>query len=196
VASGSEQQIVEGLPALFPVWSPAGDWIAFVTQDEVLYVVHPDGSDLRQLSSEVQDGIPPSWSPDGQRIAFITSHGEIGLINADGSADTVLTDFDAVDHGNVFYMSWSPAGDQIAADVIVTPFAINVFVIDVSTGETRNLTPGDVDSTYAAWTPDGNSLIYQHFGPPEGDGMLSRVNVSNGQIEPLAMGVEAVPRPE
>ena len=35
-----------------PVWSPTGEWIAFITQDGVITLVHPDGSDRHDVSME------------------------------------------------------------------------------------------------------------------------------------------------
>jgi len=64
-----------------PNWSPDGETIAFSThccnpQNEEIWVVGPDGSGLRQLTSNGNDyfagphDFHPSWSPRGDAIVF------------------------------------------------------------------------------------------------------------------------------
>lgn len=64
------------------VWSPAGDWIAFVTFGEPpssgrapnLWVIRPDGSG----ETYVGEGLNPLWSPDGQFLAYLRTSAEGG----------------------------------------------------------------------------------------------------------------------
>jgi Tol biopolymer transport system component len=47
-----------------PAWSPRGDWIAFEIaegEDWGLYIVRPDGSDLRRVGPEDADLFHPDW---------------------------------------------------------------------------------------------------------------------------------------
>jgi Tol biopolymer transport system component len=66
-----------------PAWSPDGRTIAFARRlnggARTIYLVHPDGSGLRQLTK----GRSPSWSPDGERLAFVLG-GSVYRIRADG----------------------------------------------------------------------------------------------------------------
>lgn len=70
----------------YPNWSPLGDKIAFSGLRDGhadLYVVAPDGSGLRQLTSDLYDDREPAWSPDGSAIVFASDRG----IGADSVPD-------------------------------------------------------------------------------------------------------------
>ena len=62
-----------------PVWSPDGQWIAFVTwqaEGGKVYKVRPNGNNLTQLNKE--DGVfqSPVWNNDGSRIVLIKGQSE------------------------------------------------------------------------------------------------------------------------
>ena len=33
-----------------PLWSPDGNWIAFMRSNDGIYIIHPDGSGLKRLT--------------------------------------------------------------------------------------------------------------------------------------------------
>ena len=95
-----------GLGASEPDWSPDGSLIAFNTFDErithaEIYVIAPDGTSLRRLTSEPGTAgvFRPSWSPDGSRIVFTLFSRMDGIntfdlhtMSADGADVAQLTD--------------------------------------------------------------------------------------------------------
>ena len=80
------------------VWSPDGRWIAFSMASKAtgglqeLYLMHPNGSGIRQLTSSA-DGLyalQPTWSPDSQQLLFTRGTddphlGDLWSIDVDGS---------------------------------------------------------------------------------------------------------------
>ena len=91
-------------------WSPDGKWLALTMATRAenghhqIYLMRPDGSDLKQLTSTADgrvSALQPIWSPDGRQLLFIsgaeTSGDAIHLvdlwsIDADGSNLRRVTD--------------------------------------------------------------------------------------------------------
>jgi sugar lactone lactonase YvrE len=78
-----------------------------------IYVMDPDGANVRQLTNTPQDDDHPAVSPDGTKLLFDSNRGghhEIYVINADGSGLVNLTGNAATDEEP----AWSPDGQTIA----------------------------------------------------------------------------------
>src|SRR5205085_10331819 len=72
-----------------------------------IYSSLPDGSDLKQLTTDPSFDACPVWSPSGKQIGFCSNRGgtyQIWLMNADGSNQHPIT------HGSdsALFPSWSP----------------------------------------------------------------------------------------
>ena len=92
-----------------------------VTQDNPegdyeIFKMNPDGSDIKQLTSNSSIDSTPSYSPNGKKITFERSVGgstdpyaEIYVMNSDGSNKTRLTNNQARD----VYPVFSPDGKKI-----------------------------------------------------------------------------------
>jgi Tol biopolymer transport system component len=75
VVSFSSTQSREGLGGV--QWSSDGAWIAYDRQGLFIagkiFIIRPDGTDLRALTSDALPGIAPDWSPDSSSLAFTSS---------------------------------------------------------------------------------------------------------------------------
>lgn len=120
----------------FPVWSPHGDLIAFMRRIDGFFqvmTIHPEGTDLKQLTHTRGNEAHIAWSPDGERMLFTSSrmgfkdevllinnpqpYGEIFVMRYDGTGVEQLTD-DQWEEGGP---AWQPKRSALAADTAPAP---------------------------------------------------------------------------
>lgn len=141
-----------------PVWSPAGQQIAFVASpsdqpgNSAVFTITADGSGLRQLTEGGAD--QPAWSPDGQQLAFVSRRdgdAEIAVMRPDGSGQRALTANSDQDSAPV----WSPNGQQLLFRRQTPPYPIAVVMN--SDGSAQTTIPG---TGSGSWSPDSRYIAW------------------------------------
>ena len=156
---------------LRPVWSPDNRWVAFESDRDGgtfhIYVMRPDGSDLRAVTSGASDDRRPVWTPDGQAILYDSSDGtqeQIWSVNVTSGRRTQLTHVD----GLASFASLSPDGRYIAF-YLYKDGALDLWTARADGSEAHALTHTLASAEngqcnfachQAAWSPDGQHLAY------------------------------------
>ncbi len=145
-------------------WSPDGEWVVYrdstrgINEDDEIFVARADGSERRNITNDPANDWGPDWSPDGSTIAFNSDRagGRLRgyLMDPDGSNLREL-DIDAW----VEYPSFSPDGTRIVFEGH-DGSDYEVYVADLATGTTEQLTDNPGDDSWAVWSPDGASIAF------------------------------------
>ncbi|HET7433801.1 MAG TPA: S9 family peptidase [Thermoanaerobaculia bacterium] len=204
-----------------PRWSPDGTRIAYVltkanletsAYDPAIHVIGADGANDMQLAR----GSQPRWAPDGQHIAFVRDN-DLFVIDIRGGEARRLVDGSTA----VRELGWSPDGKSIAFLRLDEPTAeqkkrekekddahvvgqglryVHLHLVDVASGESRQLTHGDFSIFTFDWFPDGTRLVFDR-GPGAGLDDFYRtdlytVSVRDGVLHPLLVrrGLDRAPK--
>jgi TolB protein len=156
----------------YPMLSPDGNTLAFGSNRSgtyQIYLCQLDGSNLVQISDLEGDTGLPVWSPDGRRILFsseVNSDSEIFIMNADGTAQKRLTD----QPGDDSHARFSPDGKSIIFNSARTspdlsvPWIdqyLEIFTMDTSGNNIKQITSFETISTYPAFSPDGKKIVFR-----------------------------------
>jgi Tol biopolymer transport system component len=180
--------LTDAVTASWPVWSPDRSKIAFISPGDQnngfargLYIIDPDGSNLKRIADAPIQNQTPVWSPDGKRVAF-----EVASVTAQHT--TMRSSIVVVDIGtgkgmeiadrqlpNASSPTWSPTGDRIAfvsratehlkadpsvPDEILRVDRSSVYVYTFATKTTSRVGGDDLPEPYRiAWSPTSEQIL-------------------------------------
>jgi len=124
-----------------------------------VYVMDYDGADLKQITMNKSINVSPAWSPDRKRLAFVSYRlgtPRLYLYNGD---DGSLRDSSPPGSELCVAPDWSPDGRLIAFSS-ATSGESEIFVLDVATGRSRQITFSRGSDTAPAWSPSGREIAF------------------------------------
>ena len=164
----------------------------------------------RQVTNARKSSMQPAWSPDGQWIAFISDRDgkrQIYRIALGGGEAERLTSAE----DGVTSFAWSPSGTQMAItmqDAVSEAMKerekrwgdlkiedqdqryTHLYVFDLESKSTRQLTKGNFVVGNIDWSPDGRQIAFDHrvSSDPADSGTadISVVTVDSGQVQIFA----------
>ena len=177
-------------------WSPDGQLIAYdgnLGDKSGLIVSRPDGSNARFLAPLLGTNSPlPStgksitWSPDGKRIAFVNS--VPGPEHQDATGDPIVIT-------RYLYKPDDSEGHTRFND----NRRLHIFVVDVASGQVRQLTSGTHYEHSIDWSPNGEEIAFISNREPNEDQFFNydifALKVSDASIRRLTSTESAEYRP-
>jgi polyisoprenoid-binding protein YceI len=126
-----------------------------------IFVIHGGSAAAMQLTDNHAVGAvddEPAWSADARQIAFVRYPFErppdVWVMPADGSGPRQLTS-----DAELRSPAWSPDGTSLVA-VAAAEANPSLKLIDVSTGQIRDLFDDPGAESSPAWSPDGRSIAF------------------------------------
>jgi tricorn protease len=148
-----------------PAWSPDGKWLSYFS----------DRSGEYEVVVESQDGISPprsiklphpthyytaSWSPDSKKLLYTDTDLKVWVLDiASGQAKTIGNDPWMVPTRTVNPV-WSPDSKWLAYAAHLQSLHHAIFISNVETGESKQVTDGLADSVSPAWDASGKYLWF------------------------------------
>jgi tricorn protease len=148
-----------------PAWSPDGKFVSYFS----------DKSGEYKLVIEAQDGLTPpreitlknpthyytpSWSPDSKKLLFSDTNLKVWVLDvATGDAKVVGQDPWMVP-ARTLNPTWSPDSKRVAYASRLRSLHHAIFISNVETGESKQITDGLADAVWPTWDANGKYLWF------------------------------------
>jgi dipeptidyl aminopeptidase/acylaminoacyl peptidase len=183
-------------PSGNPEWSPDGKWIAYsgrVDGKSGLIVARPDGADKKYIGPLDGTNAPlpttgktVTWSPDGKQIAYVSA--QPGPETADATGDPIVIT-------RYLYKPTAGEGNTHFND----NKRLHIFIADVATAKSRQLTTGTHYEHSIDWSPDGRQVAFISNREPNEDQFFNydmlTLDATTGELTRLTNTESAEYRP-
>ncbi len=164
IYQGTLEELTKGpSQSVTPVWSPDGTRIAFSSTREgngnfEIYVANRDGSNVKRITNHPAADITPTWAPSGTQIAFTsdrTGTPQVYVVGSDGLGLRQITRESYADRP-----TWSPAPYNEVAFAARSGPGFDIKILELATGQVRQLTFGEGTNESPAFAPNGRHLAF------------------------------------
>ncbi|HMC03122.1 MAG TPA: hypothetical protein VKI23_03275, partial [Cellulomonadaceae bacterium] len=148
-----------------PAWSPDGKFVSYFSDKSGEYMLIIESQDGLGTPRAIALEHPthyytPSWSPDSKKILYTDTNLKVWVLDVDsGKAKIVGSDGWMVPTRTI-NPTWSPDSKWVTYASHLNSLYKAIFVSNVETGETRQVTDGLADATWPVFDASGKYLWF------------------------------------
>ena len=149
-----------------PSWSPDGRWIAYFSDESgeyMLYLRDQTGmGEVKKISLGNGPGfyMNPVWSPDSKRLAYNDNWVNLWYVDITNGKNTKVDSNTFGTFDDVLEPSWSPDGKWLTYVKQLDNRLRAVYLYNVDSGKTSQITDGLGDARYTAFDKSGKYIYF------------------------------------
>ncbi|HNR66673.1 MAG TPA: PDZ domain-containing protein [bacterium] len=151
-----------GVREIYPIWSPDGRWIAYLSDrsgEYEIYLRSADGRGEEQQASQGGDTwrFAPRWSPNSEYLAFADKNHHLAILRI---SDRVILPVDESRFGEFESYSWSPDSKWLVYAKPAENRFQNLWIYSLAKTRTQMLTGPDTDDFDPVFDLQGRYLYF------------------------------------
>src|SRR5579872_5913568 len=148
-----------------PAWSPDGKYISYFSDKSGEYKLIVEQQDGLGKPREIALAHPthyytPSWSPDSKKLLYTDTNLKVWILDVASGQAKIVGDDPWMVPQRTLDPVWSPDSKWIAYASRLKSLYHAIFVANVDTGETRQVTDSLADAVSPAWDASGKYLWF------------------------------------
>ncbi|HEV8426713.1 MAG TPA: PDZ domain-containing protein, partial [Pyrinomonadaceae bacterium] len=148
-----------------PAWSPDGKFVSYFSDKSGEYKLVIEAQDGLTPPREIALAKPthyytPSWSPDSKKLLFTDTNLKVWVLDLATEQAKVVGEDPWMVPQRTLNPVWSPDSKWVAYSSRLRSLYHAVFISNVETGETKQVTDGLADSVWPTWDASGKYLWF------------------------------------
>jgi dipeptidyl aminopeptidase/acylaminoacyl peptidase len=156
----------EGVSSGHPEWSPDGKYLAFLSarkgETTQVWLLNRLGGEATQLTDFPQAVDSIAWSPDGKRLCLVMRDASREELESAKDREEEKETGEKVEKEKKAPKPWVIDRLQFKSDEVgyLDHRRTHLYVFDVASKKSAQVTSGDYDDAGPAWSPDGTKLAF------------------------------------
>ena len=149
----------------YPAWSPDGKFVSYFSDKSGEYKLIIEAQDGLTPPREITLAKPthyytPSWSPDSKKLLFTDTNLKVWVLDVATEQAKIVGQDPWMVPQRTLNPVWSPDSKWVAYASRLRSLYHAIFISNVETGETKQITDGLADAVWPTWDANGKYLWF------------------------------------